>query len=63
MKTEFITLELRLAEAHGKWHDIKWHDIVEERLSLYGVPLRWAITQINQANQTATVEAVVTQTA
>ncbi len=56
MKTEFVSFQLSLAEMGEHWQST-----VEDRLSRYGEPLRWAITHINQANQTATVEAVVTQ--
>jgi len=56
MKTEFITLELNLAEIKADCRQA-----VEERLRTRGAPLRWAITHIDNESQTATVEAVVTQ--
>lgn len=56
MKTEFLTLELNLAEVQENWRQA-----VEDRLSLRGESLRWAITGIDESSQTATVEAVVTQ--
>jgi 23S rRNA U2552 (ribose-2'-O)-methylase RlmE/FtsJ len=56
MKTEFVTFHLNLAEVRGSWRQV-----VEERLQTRGEPLRWAITQIDAATQTATIEAVVTQ--
>lgn len=56
MKTEFVTFEVPLIEGQDSWHTT-----VEDHLRTYGEPLRWAITQVDQASQFATIEAVVTQ--
>lgn len=58
MKTEFVIFHLNLAEARESWRQV-----VEERLQAQGEPLRWAITQIDETTQTATIEAVVIQAA
>jgi C4-type Zn-finger protein len=55
LATHFITLEMNLA-THGE--DLV--TAIEATLAQQGEPLRWAITQVNQDTQTATVEAVVT---
>jgi hypothetical protein len=55
LATHFITLEMKLA-THGE--DLV--EAIEAALAKQGEPLRWAITQVNQDTQTATVEAVVT---
>ncbi|MEO1067664.1 MAG: hypothetical protein AAFW95_00865 [Cyanobacteria bacterium J06638_6] len=55
LATHFITLEMNLA-THGE----ELVAAIEAALAERGEPLRWAITQMNQATQTATVEAVVT---
>ncbi|MEA5450681.1 hypothetical protein VB780_19030 [Leptolyngbya sp. CCNP1308] len=55
LATHFITLEIPLGEAQG---DLV--GAIESALTERGEPLRWAITQVNSATQTATVEAVVT---
>ena len=55
LATHFITLDINLVDGQ--------EDLVvaiEAALSEQGEPLRWAITQVNPATQTATVEAVVT---
>lgn len=33
---------------------------IESKLTEYGTPLRWAVTAVDKANQTAKVEAIVT---
>jgi 23S rRNA U2552 (ribose-2'-O)-methylase RlmE/FtsJ len=58
MRTAFITFTLNLADARGNWHHL-----VGNRLGSHGAILRWAITEIDETDQTATIEAVVTQTA
>jgi hypothetical protein len=55
LSTHFITLEMPLGEAQG---DLV--GAIELALAERGEPLRWAITQVDSATQTATVEAVVT---
>ena len=55
LATHFITLTIPLESAQGDWVGT-----VEAALAERGEPLRWAITQVNAAAQTATVEAVVT---
>jgi hypothetical protein len=55
LATHFITVDVSL-EAGGA-------DLVrtiEAALTTRGEPLRWAITQVDVATQTATVEAVIT---
>ncbi|MGB3308880.1 MAG: hypothetical protein WBG32_08180 [Nodosilinea sp.] len=53
LATRFVTLEISLGNG-----DLV--SIIEATLAEQGDPLRWAITQVNSATQTATVEAVVT---
>ncbi|PSR15969.1 hypothetical protein C8255_20335 [filamentous cyanobacterium CCP3] len=55
LATHFITIDVSLKKTGG---DLV--DAVEAALAERGAPLRWAITQVNAAAQTATVEAVVT---
>ncbi|NJL45244.1 MAG: hypothetical protein HC922_04805 [Leptolyngbyaceae cyanobacterium SM2_3_12] len=54
--TEFITVEINLAVA------LDLVQTIETRLVQQGEPLRWAITQVDNSRQMATVEAVVTRT-
>ncbi|MGF1568002.1 MAG: hypothetical protein ACFCVD_08010 [Nodosilinea sp.] len=56
LATEFITVKIPL----GETADLL--SALEAELRLQGEPLRWAITQIDEAQRTATVEAVVTTT-
>jgi CRISPR/Cas system endoribonuclease Cas6 (RAMP superfamily) len=56
MTTHFITAELELPTSPEQLLPT----IVQE-LSKQGQPLRWAITQVDQAKQTAHIEAVVTR--
>ena len=70
MNTKLITLEVSLLVPTGKLREavagshvlrsdaLRSH--IEAQLTQHGDPLRWAITAIDQANQTASVEAVVT---
>lgn len=70
MQTELITLEVSLQTPPGKLRaaiagsDLLRSDAlrshIETKLTEYGTPLRWAITAVDQANQTAKVEAIVT---
>ncbi|MBD2109902.1 hypothetical protein [Nodosilinea sp. FACHB-13] len=55
LATHFITLNINLGDAQ---EDLV--GMIEAALAKRGEPLRWAITQVNPATQTATVEAVVT---
>ncbi|PSN10661.1 hypothetical protein C7293_27255 [filamentous cyanobacterium CCT1] len=53
LATHFITINIPLENG-----DLV--GAIEAALAERGEPLRWAITQVNAAAQTATVEAVVT---
>ena len=55
LATHFITLDISLDDVQ---RDLV--GAIESALAERGEPLRWAITQVNAAAQTATVEAVVT---
>jgi hypothetical protein len=55
MTTHFITAEIDLNEST---EDLT--QAVETELQKRGEPLRWAITQVDEAEKTAQVEAVVT---
>ncbi|MGG6238293.1 hypothetical protein ACQ4N7_06595 [Nodosilinea sp. AN01ver1] len=55
LATHFITIDVSLEKTGG---DLV--SAIEAALAERGEPLRWAITQVNPAAQTATVEAVVT---
>lgn len=57
MTTHFITAEIDLNEST---EDLT--QAVETELQKRGEPLRWAITQVDEAKKTAQVEAVVTTT-
>lgn len=56
MTTHFITAEIDLQET-----PLKLSQEIESQLEQEGEPLRWAVTQIDQEKQTATVEAIVTK--
>ncbi|MEM6424193.1 MAG: hypothetical protein AAGF66_12990 [Cyanobacteria bacterium P01_H01_bin.119] len=56
MTTHFITAEIDLSESTGEIQAA-----IAKTLENQGVPLRWAITQVDLQGRTATVEAVVTQ--
>lgn len=70
MQTKFVTIEVSLLAPPSQLRaavagsDLMRSDAlrshIETTLSDHGDPLRWAITAIDQANQTAHVEAVVT---
>ncbi|MGD1905305.1 MAG: hypothetical protein ACFB0C_04840 [Leptolyngbyaceae cyanobacterium] len=55
MTTHFITAEIDLTETPEPLSKA-----VEAELQKRGEPLRWAVTQVDEATQTAQVEAVVT---
>jgi hypothetical protein len=55
MTTHFITAEIDLTETPEALPQA-----VEAELQKRGEPLRWAVTQVDEAAQTAQVEAVVT---
>lgn len=57
MTTHFITAEIDIKES-----PIKLKEKIESELQKTGEPLRWAITKVNTATQTALVEAIVTTT-
>ncbi|MGF1521977.1 MAG: hypothetical protein ACFBSF_06615 [Leptolyngbyaceae cyanobacterium] len=56
MTTHFITAEIDLTENP---QDLPRQ--VEAELQKRGEPLRWAVTEVDEATQTAKVEAVVTE--
>lgn len=55
MTTHFITAEIDLQES-----PIAMQQAIESELQKRGEPLRWAVTEVDEAQQTATVEAIVT---
>ena len=55
MTTHFISAEINLADST---EDLQ--QAVETELRKQGEPLRWAITEVDETQETATVEAVVT---
>ncbi len=56
MTTHFITAEIDLQET-----PIKLQQEIESKLEQEGEPLRWAVTEVDKEQQTATVEAIVTK--
>ena len=56
MTTHFITAEIDLQET-----PLQLQQEIESQLEKEGEPLRWAITQVDKEQQTATVEAIVTK--
>jgi hypothetical protein len=56
LETYFLSLEISLPA--GTYDVVA---LIETELSRHGEPLRWAITQVDETTQTATVEAVVTR--
>ncbi|MDF5725959.1 MAG: hypothetical protein PUP91_37030 [Rhizonema sp. PD37] len=56
MITHFITTEIDLQET-----PIELQKVIETELNKQGEPLRWAITSVDVAKQSCTVEAVVTK--
>ena len=57
MTTHFITAEIALQAS-----PVEMTQAIATELQKRGEPLRWAITAVNPATQTATLEAVVTVT-
>lgn len=55
MTTHFITAEIKLQET-----TTELEKAITVELQKQGEPLRWSITAVNEEEQTATVEAVVT---
>ncbi|MBW4679367.1 MAG: hypothetical protein KME19_04535 [Microcoleus vaginatus WJT46-NPBG5] len=55
MTTHFITAEIDLQES-----PMQMQQAIEAELQKRGEPLRWAVTSVDTASQTAQVEAVVT---
>ncbi|HEY9876937.1 MAG TPA: hypothetical protein V6D29_00715 [Leptolyngbyaceae cyanobacterium] len=55
MTTHFITAEIDLTEST---EDLQ--EAIESELQKRGEPLRWAVTSVDEENQKAVVEAVVT---
>jgi hypothetical protein len=55
MTTHFITAEVDLQET-----PTELEKAIEAELQKQGEPLRWAITSVDEGQQKATVEAVVT---
>ena len=70
MQTKLITLEVSLQTPPGQLRaavvgsDLLRSDAlrshIETTLTEQGIPLRWAITSVDSANQTAKVEAIIT---
>lgn len=58
MTTHFITAEIELESTPAQLHKA-----IEEKLQQHGEPLRWAVTSVDASQQTAVIEAVVTQEA
>ncbi|MBE9044225.1 hypothetical protein IQ255_07395 [Pleurocapsales cyanobacterium LEGE 10410] len=56
MTTHFITAEIDLQET-----PVQLQQEIEAKLEQEGEPLRWAVTQVDKEQQTATVEAIVTK--
>lgn len=56
MTTHFITAEIDLKE-----NPLKFKQDVEQKLSQEGKPLRWAVTEVDQKNEKARIEAIVTK--
>ncbi|ELS04957.1 hypothetical protein Xen7305DRAFT_00046940 [Xenococcus sp. PCC 7305] len=55
MTTHFITAEIDLQET-----PVQLQQEIEAQLAQKGEPLRWAVTEIDQEQEKATVEAIVT---
>ena len=55
MTTHFITAEIDLQST-----PTQLNQEIESRLEQEGKPLRWAVTEVDKEQQTATVEAIVT---
>jgi hypothetical protein len=60
MITQFIQIQLSLAQIeHSDRQQL--HLYIDQQLSSYGVPLRWAIVELNAIDRVAKIEAIVTQ--
>ncbi len=55
MTTHFITAEIDLQE-----NPLQLKQEIEAQLEQQGEPLRWAVTEVDQEQEKATVEAIVT---
>ncbi|MBE9056511.1 hypothetical protein [Sphaerospermopsis sp. LEGE 08334] len=55
MTTHFITAEIDLQET-----PTELQKVIEAELKKQGEPLRWAVTSVDEEQEKATVEAVVT---
>ncbi|VEP15346.1 conserved hypothetical protein [Hyella patelloides LEGE 07179] len=56
MTTHFITAEIALPS-----NPVKLQQEIKTELEKEGKPLRWAITEVNQEQETVKVEAIVTK--
>lgn len=56
MTTHFITAEIDLQE-----NPLKLQQKIKTELEKQGQPLRWAITEVDQQQETVKVEAIVTK--
>lgn len=56
MTTHFIEAEIELQQNPNQLQQK-----IEQELAKRGEPLRWAVTKVNQEQQTAHVEAIVTK--
>ena len=55
MNTAFISLVISVPASPAELHST-----IEQALSEYGVPLRWAMTALDPLTRQATIEAIVT---
>jgi len=60
MQTKLITLDVSLLKGAKKMRSDELRSRIKTQLTQHGSPLRWAVTSINESNQTAHIEAVVT---
>lgn len=56
MTTHFISAEIDLQD-----NPLQLQKEIEAELEKHGKPLRWAITKVDQENETVQVEAIVTK--
>jgi hypothetical protein len=56
MEIQFIEIELSLAEVES----VQLNRYINQQLSNYGKPLRWAIVAVDPINKIAKIEAIVT---
>jgi hypothetical protein len=57
MTTHFISAEIDLQSS-----PVELQQEINKELAKHGEPLRWAVTKVDLEQQTASVEAIVTQT-